>query len=612
MSVDGKNNDESKRQSCMISQEELVIFEDPKQCTCCDLPDQSVKSLSRFLFVSLLASTTSSVFWMYTWINIDLNQYITTNEQSGMLVFVGFVTGVCLCAGVYGVWSLDRGWLMLSVIFQSSLVTTCGIYIGTLLRQTTLGASEADGQELTKFSALVLGCGITTAWLAFRTQEKIQEDKEEKKYVPGGFDLPDMNIGKFKLMIAITSTLLVLMGAELMIVGSLIEQPNGMARKMSRIHLTSWGCLSTVTGLLFLSFHLRGKGNNRAILTISATLGFLLMSLLTGVAGWMHFFRMWYKESCATWNNTMTDLEFDDKKIKSCTMELLLGDAQVVVSYIAWVTVTIHIWGCWRLAEKIQTEEIDNDQKPSTLLQVLKRKNIDKLGWLLTLVTVGTVMSGTALFITWLTFQGIDCNTRTMVDKYQLTYEAPMNCTNYIDDNDEAAVFGFSRLEMFIEFNYIPAILCIVTAGCAFYGVYDKDRGFLIFCFLLFVVIFGCTYPMMMYEELEILDGNWLYDRLPEGWPRKIVEVSAHSKVLLSFVSFFGIIFAFLLTEAVQDLRELGLEKSNHLCVIELNKVDFYDPVVGDPNAMTYDSEEVLNDSQEVKSRELGSSRHSF
>ena len=57
------------------------------------------------------------------------------------------ITGVCAAAGLYGVYSHDRGWLMLSVIFQSSLVTTCGIYIGTLLRQRTLGASKADGQE---------------------------------------------------------------------------------------------------------------------------------------------------------------------------------------------------------------------------------------------------------------------------------------------------------------------------------------------------------------------------------------------------------------------------------------------------------------------------------
>ena len=135
------------------------------------------------------------------------------------------------------------------------------------------------------------------------------------------------------------------------------------------------------------------------------------------------------------------------------------------------------------------------------------------------------------------------------MDEYLLTFEAPMNCSSYIDDSDDAAVFGFSRLEKFVNYNYIPFVLCFINAGCAFYGVYDKDRGWLIFSFLLFVVVFGSTYPMMMVEEFEILDGNWLYERLPDGWPRNIEQVSAHSKVLISIVSFFGVIFSFLLTE---------------------------------------------------------------
>ena len=71
----------------------FTIKEYRKKCRCCDLPDQSVTSLSRFLLVSLLASTASSVVWILTWKDIELNQYITTNEKSGMSIFVSFVTG---------------------------------------------------------------------------------------------------------------------------------------------------------------------------------------------------------------------------------------------------------------------------------------------------------------------------------------------------------------------------------------------------------------------------------------------------------------------------------------------------------------------------------------
>ena len=91
MSEDAKVSPEAKPQDNYKPL--FTIKEYRKKCRCCDLPDQSVTSLSRFLLVSLLASTASSVVWILTWKDIELNQYITTNEKSGMSIFVSFVTG---------------------------------------------------------------------------------------------------------------------------------------------------------------------------------------------------------------------------------------------------------------------------------------------------------------------------------------------------------------------------------------------------------------------------------------------------------------------------------------------------------------------------------------
>jgi len=535
---------------------------------CCHLPHQTTYSLSRFLFVSLFLCSVFSVLWMITFQNIELNQYITQKEKTGMLIFVVIVTGFSTFSSLYGVFSLDRGWLMLSVIFQSALCTTCGIYVGTLLQIRTLGASSEDGWELTKYSGLVLLFGVLTSWFAFRAQEKMQEEHEVSKYVPGGFDLPDMTIPKFKLLIAVTSTMSVIIGVQLIVVGYLIEQPNGMARKMFRFHLMFWGSLFSFSGLLFLFFHLRGKGSNRAVLSLSTTLGFTLMTILHTVSGWMHFFREWYWVSCARWNNTMEELGIDEKKISNCTQELILGDAEVAVSYIAWIVICVHIWGCWRLSEKIQTEEMEEITCPSSLLKVLNNKKVYDLRLFVNILSYLIVALGAGLFMSWFMFQS-DCHTETIEDDYLITYDAPVNCSEWVDESNEDSINAYSQMEMIFDYNYIPFILCLATGGCAFYGVVDEDRGWLIMAFLLFVELFGSSYPMMMIEQFEILNGNWLYSEIPSGKLRNLALISAYGKAAICFLSVLGIISTFMLSEAVQDMKEIRTT----MCDLELGKV---------------------------------------
>merc|ERR1719204_2253209 len=93
---------------------------------------------------------------------------VTTPMVTELITFTGIVCTIVILAGLYGVKSVDRGWLLVTIIGQISLINT--IHFGLL---TSDRNSDAQIRLIDAF--LLVSC-IFTAWAAWRTSEKIQEE----------------------------------------------------------------------------------------------------------------------------------------------------------------------------------------------------------------------------------------------------------------------------------------------------------------------------------------------------------------------------------------------------------------------------------------------------
>jgi len=519
----------------------------PKKAKCIDLPDQNSRSLSMFLLVGLLLTLTCCVIWMWYFKNeaVFPNYTVTSPMIDELVTFTAIVCTIVILSGFYGVLSIDRGWLLVTIIGQVCIINT--IHFGL---RTTDKNSDAQIKRIDAF--LLVAC-IFTAWAAWRTSEKIQEEQFEKQLslrkgdflLSLGLDLPDMTNVGMELWLIGFSLCLVLFGLVFIILGALNGTDSANAYPLIW-HMITCGVFQMLAGIAYLVFWKLGYSRTRITLTITMMLSMFAMIMICTMTGWLCFSRAFFKYECDGFNAIIAASPYAKGSIiDDCDGKTKLRTAQVVFQYLSGILTATHVWLAWRLSEGVQTNALYDDAgKDATSISVFSEPfkllgvQVNKPHALYVkslLISCFFVFAAAWGFMgTWFVLNRADTSTFS---------------------EDEATTFG--TLSTNILDNYINVCINIAAVVCALFGVYDNDRGVLLMATLLFFTACGYNYHDFMAEYANWSRPSWFLggNYLPQNMIKDIGRISSYSRVITLISSWFGAFNTYVIAEIIQEKR---------------------------------------------------------
>lgn len=504
-----------------------------------DLRDQSSRSLSMFLLIGLVLTFICWVVWIWYFKNkaVFTGWTVTNPMTTELVTFPGIVCSFVILGGLYGVKSIDRGWLLVTIIGQIALINT--LHFGMV---TTDPDSAA---QLKRIDAVLLSACIFTAWAAWRTSEKIQEEQLKKQRILTkdefllnfGLDLPDLTITGMEQWLIGTSICFLVFGIIFIILGALSETNNPLSVSVTW-HMITCGSVQIVAGSAYLVFLKTGVARARISLTITMMLAMLGMIMVCTMASWLCFQRAFFAYECEGLNAIIaSNPSLFGSPIDDCYATARLSFAQVLFQYFSLVLCALHVWLSWRLSERVQMKAL-HDQFKEKLTNV----SVFSKGYMILGIQVNkpyTVYMQNLLFScffifaagwgflgTWFILDRIDTTTLTV---------------------DETTVY--SSLSGLILDNYINVIVNFLAVITAMFGVYDNDRGFLLISTLLFFTATGYNYHNFLVEYSN-WDGGF---ELPENWIKDLGRVSSFCRVITLISAWFGAFNTYVIAEIYQE-----------------------------------------------------------
>jgi len=519
----------------------------PPKAKCFDLPDQNSKSLSMFLLVGLCLTLMGCAVWMWYFKDNGVipELGVTTQMVNERVIFVAVVSTIVTLAGLYGVKSLDRGWLIVTIIGQISLINT--ITYGVFTED-----SNSDAQ-LRGIVAFVHVSSILTSWVAWRLSEKIQEEQLNKLLILGkgsfmaGFDLPDMTNVGMELWLIGTSIGLSIFGLIFIIMGALSD-PDIMWAYYYIFHYITLGLVNITAGATFLVFFKLGYGRTRIILTITMMLAMFAMIMISATTGWLSMNRSFFAYECEELNDEIELYpDYFGPAIDDCQGKAKLTYVQISLQYLSGILAALHIWLAWRLSERVQTQALHDSAeetptsvstflKPYKLLGIQVTNPYNYYVQSLLLACFFTVAATGGFFCTWFIVSRVDKSNFTADE--EINYQA-------LSDN--------------ILDNYINVIVNIVAVCFTLFGVYDNDRGILLMATMLFFIATGWNYDVFMVEYTTVAKPDWYYggEKLPETWIKDVGRISSGSRLITMISSWFGAFNTYIIAEIFQEKQQM-------------------------------------------------------
>jgi len=516
------------------------------------LPDQDSRCFGMFLFLGLVLTCICCLVWMwYFKVKCKFPDYSVTSPMIDELVtFTAIVSGVVILAGLYGVKSFDRGWLLVTVIGQISLTNT--IHFG-------ISSSDPNSDaQIKRIDACLLVACTFTAWAAWRTSKKIKEEQFLKERTLGkkyfslclGLDLPDMTFAGMELWLIATSILLLVFGTVFVILGSLTEI-NGPNSYQIIWHMYTCGAAQIVAGASHIVFASLGYARTRITLTITMMTAMFGMIVICTMTGLLCFARAFFVYDCDGFNITMS--AFPDLQINDCNARANLTSAQVIFQYFSLLLTAGHVWLSWRLSERVQTQALYNEQneiptpvsvfsKQYTLLGIKVNRPYDLYVWNLMICCLFTFAAAGGLLVTWFVINRADTSDMTAGE-----------ATNY------------NQLSPYILDNYVNVILNISAVVMAMFGKYDNDRGVLLITTLLFLTTLGINYHNFLGEYSRWYESTWFYggNELPQTWIKDMGRISSYSRLITIISAWFGAFNTYAISEILQEKSEMEAFKGN-------------------------------------------------
>jgi len=517
------------------------------------LSNLNSKTLSIFLLFGITCTFTCCVVWMWYFNNVAYfpGFSFTPTMKTELVTFVAIVTTIVTLAALYGVKSVDRGWLLVTIIGQVALINT--LNFGLLSRDS------ASDEQIKMIDAFLLVSCTFTAWAAWSTSEKIQEEQLRKQRTLSkdgfglnfGFDLPDMTFAGMEQWLIGTAICLICFGIIFVILGA-VNKTTGPNAYATIYHMITCGMIQIVAGSAHLVFLKLGYGRARFTLTITFMFAIMAMIMICAMNGWVCFARAFFEYECDGFNAMIASNPFlSGSPIEECNERANLATAQVVYHYFAVVCCALHVWLAWRLSERVQTQALHDIfkekptnvsvfLKPYTLLGIKVNKPFRVYVNNLICACFFTFAAGWGFLATWYMITRVDT---TILSADELVNHAKVS-------------------ERTMD-NYINVIVNFLAVLAAMIGLYANDQGFLLMSTLLFFTAAGYNYHNFVGEWDTLANPNWLDggDELPENWIKDLSRVSTFFRGMTIFSGWFGAFNTFVIAEIYQERRWLQVEE---------------------------------------------------
>jgi hypothetical protein len=292
-------------------------------CACVfDIPDQTVKSLSRILYVGTVVELLLVIGWviMYRYMKWDAGVEPAQSTITETIILVMLVVGLSAAFGLYGLLAKDRGFLLAAAICQMILLNTVHPFF--------------PDARLKAYSGVICAVVLLVCWMFFRTEEKIEADNVANhrlgiRIVFSCFDLPNQTPSSLRKWIFLFSFLVAGIGAALVGIGTRLVSGAGYRNV---IMLGGSMMLSAAAAAL------GGVLQNRIVLTFAFILALYDIAKVN-----MYFTNL------ANLKNSADPSSLEHQLLRAC----------IALYYIAIVVVASHSWVCIRLAEKLQVMDIE-------------------------------------------------------------------------------------------------------------------------------------------------------------------------------------------------------------------------------------------------------------
>jgi hypothetical protein len=183
-------------------------------CACVfDIPDQTVHSLSRILYIGTVVELLLVIGWviMYRYMKWESGFEPVESTITETIILVMLVVGLSAAFGLYGLLAKDRGFLIAAAICQMILLNTVHPFF--------------PDARLKAFSGVICAVVLLLCWMFFRTEEKIEVDNVVNHrlgvhIVFSCFDLPNQTPRSLRKWMFLFSILTMSIGAALVGIGT--------------------------------------------------------------------------------------------------------------------------------------------------------------------------------------------------------------------------------------------------------------------------------------------------------------------------------------------------------------------------------------------------------
>ena len=330
-------------------------------CGVFDLPDQTAASLTNYGYAAVAVEVVLVAFYtLYAVTSFDMEdpkdldefRFAPTNASADKLMAI--IMGMAVLAGgssLYGFGTLDRGFLMLATILHVLVVTAASVILPVT--------------EVVIVGLFVQAVGLTAAWLTFRVSEKIQEEEDASSTTnadadadsdaakTAGCDLPDLTLGRYRILIAVVGVICIGLGVANAILQLELGPEYQVGDYWQLGFLVVVGSAASMTGSYFM---------HRTSLIVCNTLCLLALSGFGFSIPLPLILEDQQEITCELIPASNTAGR------DNCDKQLALARAWMAIYFVTMVFVTGLTWLVWRFSEALQSgnlegvkEDLDTD-----------------------------------------------------------------------------------------------------------------------------------------------------------------------------------------------------------------------------------------------------------